>query len=133
MIVASPLFPVFGWISDKIHRRRVLIVAGCGLWALALFGLLSSAWVLIASIVVLGVGLALALPTLFSLPSEILGPEEAGIGLSVLYACLNLGAAISPVVVGYAMDLTNQMLPPLAIMVAFSLMAGVLAILLRTK
>lgn len=132
-IVATPLEPVFGWISDKIHRRRALIIAGCGLWTLALFGLLSSTWVLIPSMVVLGIGLALALPILFSLPSEILNPEEAGIGISVLYACLNLGAAISPVAIGYVMDLTNQMLPPLAIISAFSLMAGFLAILLRTR
>lgn len=133
VIVATPLESVFGWISDKIHRRKVLIVAGCGMWALALFGLLSSTWVLITSIVVLGIGLALALPTLLSLPSEILDPEEAGIGISVLYACLNLGAAISQVAIGYVIGLTNQMLPSLAIMVVFSLAAGFLAALLRTR
>lgn len=132
-IVASPLEPVFGWISDKIHKRKVLIVAGCGLWTLALFGFLSSIWVLIASIVILGISLSLALPIIFSLPSEILKPEEVGIGLSVIYVCVNLGMAISPVVVGYVMDITNQMLPPLAIIAAFSLMAGFLATLLRTR
>ena len=133
VIVATPLEPVFGWISDRIHRRKPLIIVGCGLWALAVFGLLSSTWVLIASLVLLGIALSLALPILFSLPSEILSPEGAGIGLSVLFACLNLGGAISPLAVGYIMDLTNQMFPSLAMIAAFSLMAVLLTMMLRTR
>jgi len=133
VIVVTLLEPVFGWISDKIHKRKGLIIVGCGLWALALFGFLSSTWVLITSIVVLGIGVALTLPTLFSLPSEILNLEEIGTGLGVLCAFFNLGAAISPVVIGYVMDLTNQMFPSLAIITIFSFMAGFLAVLLRTR
>lgn len=134
MLGAIPFVPTFGWVSDKIGRRKPLMVGGSALMAAALMAIAhTSDAPLTASVVALGVSAAMVPPMVMALPPEILGPPLAGAGFGVIAVCLNTGIALAPPLIGLIVDATGSPTLSFTAMAAFSALGAVTAYTLRTR
>lgn len=134
MLVAIPFVPVSGWISDRVRKRKLLMVLGCLLMTLALIAsAYTSNLVLVASIVVLGIAASLVPPIASALPAEILGPRLASIGFGVTAICLNASVAVAPPLIGYIIDATRSLTLGFIGMALFSLVGSIVAYTLKTS
>ena len=102
------LTPLAGFIAGWLGRRRLLIsLSLLGIMiCLALIPTMGESVVLI--LIVLGVFAALTPPSMFALPPELVGPENAGVGFGVLNTAMNFGIVIGPLVVGLVLDITHS-------------------------
>lgn len=134
MWAAMPCVPVFGWISDRIGKRRSLMVIGSALMAGALAAVAyTSDTALIASIIAIGVTAALVPPMVMALPPEILGPALAGTGFGIVGICLNTGIALAPPLIGFLIDTTGSPTLSFLGMALFSAVGAIVAYTLKTK
>lgn len=134
MLAAMPCVPLFGWISDRIGKRRPLMVIGSALMAGAFAAVAyTSDMALIASIVALGVTAALVPPMVMALPPEILGSALAGTGFGIVAICLNTGIALAPPFIGFLIDTTGSPTLSFGGMALFSAIGAIVAYTLRTK
>jgi len=134
MWAAMPCVPFFGWISDRIGKRRPLMVIGSALMAGAFAAVAyTSDMALIASIVALGVTAALVPPMVMALPPEILGSALAGTGFGIVAICLNTGIALAPPFIGFLIDTTGSPTLSFVGMALFSAIGAIVAYTLKTK
>lgn len=128
MLAAIPFVPFFGWYSDRIKKRKKLMVIGSVLMAGALVGVAysSSVYVIIA-VTVLGIAAALVPPMIMALPPEILGPEMSGTGFGVIAVCLNIGIAVAPPFTGLIIDITLSPTLTYLTMALFSILGATVA------
>jgi MFS family permease len=133
MLAAIPFAPFFGWFSDRMGRRKLLMVVGSVLVSISLVVVsFSSGLGLVAAVVGLGIVAAMVPPMVMALPPEILGPALAGTGFGVVTICLNVGITLAPPFSGYLLDTGSETLSFLAMAVFAALGAGV-ALTLRTR
>jgi len=134
MLAGIPSVPVIGLISDRLRKRKPLMVIGCtvmaGTFALATC---ASGNALVASIIILGVAASMTPPMVMALPPEILGPASAAIGFGVTTACLNIGIALGPQSVGLLLDLTGSPSLSFLAMGFFSAIGAIVAYALKTN
>jgi EmrB/QacA subfamily drug resistance transporter len=105
---ATPMFiaPVAGALSDRVGRRPIM-VAGLSLQAIGLIwvavrGSLSTSWVELAvALLVAGVGISMALPTVPTAVLSAVSPAEMGKASGINYMAQRFGAVFS-VAVGSA-------------------------------
>src|SRR5579883_109322 len=92
-----------GVIAHRWSRWNVLLVVGIGAWGLLLLlvPVMDAVLPLLASGIVLG----LAVGVIMALPSEVLRPENRGVGMGVFYAIMYLGQAGLPPLGGAIQDL----------------------------
>lgn len=134
MWAAIPFVPIFGYISDRIKRRRILMVIGSVSMATALATVpFTSDTTLIASIIALGVAAALVPPVVMASPPEILGPRLAGTGFGILTICLNIGLAFAPPAIGLLIDITRSPIMIFTGMALFSALGAVVASILKIE
>lgn len=134
MLAAMPCVPVYGWVSDKIGRRRPLTVMGSVLMSLALIASAhTSNMALMASIMALGITASMVPPTVFALTAEILGPSLAGTSFGITAICLNIGAALAPPLIGHLIDVTRSLPLSFIGMTTFSATGSIVAYTLKTK
>jgi predicted MFS family arabinose efflux permease len=124
MVVAAVLTPFYGWLLDRFKAYRVMAFSGSAASALilAFLSTASSVWTVFA-IILLGVFIAMVPPVVFTSPNWILKPHEVGVGFGILTLCLNVGAAFSPPMIGFILDLSgilSQALLMIAIIMASS-------------
>ncbi len=132
MWAAIPFVPIFGWVSDRIRRRRFMMAMGSALMAGALATIaFTSDAALIVSIVALGVAAALVPPMVMASPPEILGPALAGTGFGILAICLNIGLAIAPPTIGLLIDITRSPIIIFLGIALFSALGAVVALTLK--
>ena len=130
---ALVLSPVIGYIIDKINRKRTIIAIG-GI-TLAIFVILiptATSWVL-ALMLLIGAAQALVPTPIMALPSEVTSPERVGLGFGIIATCLNLGAVIGPVVVGFIRDTAGSYQASYALMAAFALFITLAMAILSRK
>jgi len=134
MLAAIPFVPVYGWFSDRTGRRKPLMVIGSFLMALAFIAsAYTSNLALIASIVVMGATAAMVPPAASALLPEILGPSSAGISFGVMAICLNIGAALGPLLIGYIIDVTQSLTLSFLGMAILSAAGAVVAYTVKAK
>jgi len=134
MLAAIPCVPLFGWISDKLGRRRLLMIIGSALMAGAFIAVAyTSATSMTVSIAALGITAAMVPPMVMALSPEILGPSLAGTGFGIVAICLNIGIALAPPIVGLLIDTTQSLALVFSAMALFSAMGAIVAITLRTR
>jgi NNP family nitrate/nitrite transporter-like MFS transporter len=134
MLAAMPCVPLYGWVSDKIGKRRLLMVVGSLLMSLALVASAhTSNLALVASIMVLGIAASMVPPTVFALTAEALGPSLAGISFGVTAICLNIGAALAPPIIGHLIDVTKSLTLSFMGMATFSATGAIAAYTLKTR
>ena len=101
-LVAAPVAPLAGWISDTIGSRKGAILAGFVLF-LPVFALAFQVsggmiWVIV---ILLGVVGGLIPPVVLAATPEALNDVKlAGIGMAVLVLGLNLGLTVGPPIYG---------------------------------
>jgi MFS transporter, ACS family, hexuronate transporter len=107
LLVASPFA---GMLSDRFDTRASAVIIGfavlVGAFAL-LVAVPGVAWVAVSAALA-GVGLALTLPILTTLTTEMFGIERAGVAVSLNLAVGQVASTISGVLLGYILDATGS-------------------------
>lgn len=132
----APIFfvPLYGYLSDRTHRRKLFPLVGSILMALAFVVLAyTSNIVLVITIFVLGAVTAMIPPIVSTLPAEILGPSLASIGFGVTVTCQNIGAAFAQPLIGFIIDSTQSYTFCLLAMSFFSAIGAIITYTLKTK
>lgn len=126
--------PIWGFLSDRMGQRRVLILAGSVLLALML-GAVSQTYgvALVASIVLLGATSAMVPPLVQSLPSELLGPSLASAGFAILTITGNVGAALTQPAIGGLIDSTGSYSFVILSMAALALLGAITAVTVKSR
>jgi EmrB/QacA subfamily drug resistance transporter len=110
---ATPMFvsPVAGALSDRIGRRRIMIVglsmltAGFG-WV-AWRGSLTTGWVeLVVALLIAGIGISMALPTVPTAVLSAVAPHEMGKASGINYMAQRFGAVFA-IAIGSAVFSAN--------------------------
>lgn len=128
------LAPLYGHVSDRVGRRKPLIVASLLIGAI-LFTLvpsLSGIWLLLL-LPVLGIVRTIAPPLIHALPPEILEPKDVPVGFGVLGACNNIGWLVGPAIAGLVMDLYHTIYAPYLAIAMYALVGFALSLLLKTR
>jgi len=107
LIAASPLA---GTLSDRLGTRARVVLAGFGLLcaAFALLIAVHNAVAVGVSAALAGTGLALTLPILTTLTTDVFGIQRAGIAVSLNLAVGQVASTISGVLFGYLLDATGS-------------------------
>ena len=101
--------PLFGYLSDRIGKRKIFAILGLFLMTVAFVSLsFTSGLALIASIMFLGVAAGMTPPVASALPAEILGPDLASVGFGITGTCLNIGASLAQPLIGALLDVTSS-------------------------
>lgn len=126
--------PLAGYLSGRLGVRRPLILIST-LGMVVMLALIPgvNGMALVATLVVLGLFVALAPPAIFSLPPVLVGQENVGVGFGVLNTGVNMGIVVGPLIVGASLDLVHSQQVPFLIMSFFSLVAAFLTYLLKAK
>ena len=126
--------PLTGYLAGKIGRCRLMIlislvgVVACLFLIPGLNGAL-----LILLLALLGLFAALAPPCIFSLPPQLVGPENTGKGFGILNTALNLGVVAGPLIVGRILDVTKSDPAAFYTMAVFAVLGILLTLRLRIK
>ena len=109
MWIAIVCNPFYGWLSDRISRRKLLLLSGSFLMTLSFIALaFTSNLMLMVFVIILGLTSASVYPAMSALPAEILGPSLASIGFGITGLCNNIGVAFSQPLIGFILDLTGS-------------------------
>lgn len=126
--------PVFGYLSDRIGKRKVFAIVGLFLMTMAFVALsFSSGLALIASIMFLGFAAGMTPPIASALPAEILGPDLASVGFGVTGTCLNIGASLAQPLIGALLDATGSYAVCMMGMASLSALGVLVSAALKTR
>ena len=126
--------PLFGLLSDRIGRRKLLLVVGATAVCFVEVAMAySSGLTLIVLILVLGFAASMIPGTIQTLPSEMLGPSMAGVGFAVLGICGNIGIAATQPLAGLILDATGSYSLSLLSMAIFGALCAITAYMLKSK
>jgi EmrB/QacA subfamily drug resistance transporter len=123
---ATPMFvsPVAGALSDRIGRRPIMIV-GLTLQALgfvwvAARGSLATSWTeLVIALLVAGVGLSMALPTVPTTVLDAVAPEEMGKASGVNYMAQRFGTVFALAIASAVFSANGHLGSPAAVTAGF--------------
>ncbi len=107
-LLGSLLFsPVIGYLVDRFkHQEGFIGIGAIGLTVLALSFDLSPSFLLL--VILMGIFSAMIPAPIYSLPPEILKPENVGLGFGVISTCSSIGLFVAPYLAGKARDLTGS-------------------------
>ncbi|HYM67981.1 MAG TPA: MFS transporter [bacterium] len=132
LAVASP---ATGALSDRLGARGPVVIAGVGALVLAfalLVGVPSPSGV-IASAVIAGLGIALTLPILTTMTTDVFGVRRAGVAISLNLAVSQVASTISGVLFGFLLDATGSFRLVWSVGLAVAVAGFVPAALLRAR
>ncbi len=107
-LLGSLLFSApIGYLVDRFRHQEWFIGTGAvALAVLALFFNFSSSFLLL--VILMGIFSAMIPAPIYSLPPEMLKPENVGLGFGVISTCSSVGLFVAPYLVGKARDLTGS-------------------------
>lgn len=105
-VVNGVLQPVMGALSDRMARRKPMILAGLAVMAAAtsLFAFAGSFWHLLLLRCAQGVGVALTIPAVMALMFSSTAPETRGSAMGVYTSMRMIGFAGGPLIGGLLLD-----------------------------
>jgi len=134
MFAAIPCAPVYGWVSDRLGKRKPFLVAGSFLMALALIASAHAfGSALLISVTILGIAASMVPPIVSTLPAEILELRLVGTGFGIMAVCSNIGVSLAAPLMGYFVDVTRSLVLSFAGAGTFSLMGSIVAYTLKTR
>jgi NNP family nitrate/nitrite transporter-like MFS transporter len=96
-----------GYFVDRFrHQEWFIGIGGISLSILTLSFNFTSSFLLLVTL--MGVFAALIPSPIYSLPPEILKPQNVGLGFGVISTCSSIGLFVAPYLVGKAKDLTGS-------------------------
>jgi MFS family permease len=107
-LLGSLLFSApIGYLVDRFKHQEWFIGTGAiALAILALFFNFSSSFLLL--VILMGIFSAMIPAPIYSLPPEMLKPENIGLGFGIISTCSSIGLFGAPYLVGKAKDLTGS-------------------------
>lgn len=136
VVMYSAVFfvPLFGWVSDKVGRRKPFIVAGSVSMALTLISASYTSDVgLFFSVFALGISAATIPPLAMAVVAESLPPQLSGTGFGVVTLCQNVGITLSAPLAGYFLQTTQSLLLTFLGLSLFALAGAITGLTIRTK
>jgi MFS family permease len=134
MIFAMFFVPLFGWASDRLGRRKPLIVAGSICMALSLIAIsYASDLPMLAFVGTLGISASMVPPLVMAIVAENLPPRLSGIGFSIITLCQNVGITLSAPLAGYLLQSTQSLQLTFFGISLFSFAGAVTALTIKTK
>ncbi|MGQ9718737.1 MAG: MFS transporter [Nitrososphaerales archaeon] len=131
-MVGSLITPITGYLSDRLRRRRLLMMLSVlGMTLSFLFLPSISVEALVPATIFFGLVVAFVPPMIFSIPSEIMDAKNIGLGFGILNACLGIGIFLGPFVVGLVMDMIYDKVLVFFIMAIFALPSLLLTLVLK--
>jgi predicted MFS family arabinose efflux permease len=101
------LSPPIGYLVDRFRHQEWLIgIGGIALSVLVLSFNFSSSFLLLVTL--MGIFSATIPAPIYSLPPELLKPDNLGLGFGVISTCSSIGLFIAPYLIGKAKDLTGS-------------------------
>ncbi len=124
-IVLTVLAVFTGRLLDIWPASRRMMGLGCILTGMGYSALLLDSGIAlsVASLVPLGLGLALFLPALTAAAADLLGVERSGVSSGITGTSAQIGATLSGVAVGSLVDRTGGLGPAWGVCIAMSLLA----------
>ena len=99
--------PLMGYLVDRFrHQEWVVASGGIALSILILFVNFNSSFLLL--VILMGISFATIPAPIYSLPPELLKPENLGLGFGVISTCSSIGLFVAPYLIGKAKDLTGS-------------------------
>jgi NNP family nitrate/nitrite transporter-like MFS transporter len=127
------LAPIVGLLIDRVGRKWVFVLAGCGGTAILLYLIPHFNNHAAILCILIGVFVALLTPAIFSLPAELLPESVMGFGFGILGTTLGIGISVGPYIVGSLRDATGDYVWSFAAMAIFSGLGIIPMLLLRLK
>ena len=123
-----------GWHSDRTSERRwhtaiPLLLAGVFLAVALVFQ--THLWLAYASMVVVGAGTVVFMPTFWALPTEFLTAQAAAAAIGLINSCGALGGFVGPFLIGYLSSVTKSLIPGLVVLLIALILGGVAILCLR--
>ena len=130
MMLSIVLTPVAGWAMHRYGLRWSLTAAGCALSAGAILLVMTPdrAAILLWSVVI-GVGISMVPPAVFTIAGEGVPPSRVGTGYGVLTTIFNLGVFVGIPLVGRVRDMTASYRSSFILMAVIMGLAAVMGIL----
>ncbi len=134
MLISIFLTPIIGIMIDKTGQKKIFLLFGLAIMAIAFFAMATSWLSLTLWAVALGVGFAFVPVVIFSLLPDVVKPESMGMGLALITAASNLGIAIGAAGFGFILDITSQSFAiGFQILAVFSVLAIIILFTIKTK
>lgn len=132
MVVNFIFVPFYGWASDRLGKRRLLVAAGLvGMGvALAALGYALGFW-LTVFVAFLGLAAGAVPPLVMALTSERMPAAQAGISFAVLTIWQNLGVMLAAPAVGFLLQFTASVAWAFIGISSFAFAAAAVALLLN--
>jgi len=98
---------LIGYLVDRFrHQEWLIAIGGIALSILILSFNFSSSYLLL--VILMGIFSATIPAPIYSLPPELLKPDNLGVGFGVISTCSSIGLFIAPYLIGKAKDLTGS-------------------------
>ena len=134
IMIGALITPLTGYISDRLGRRKILIISSAFGMAVLLFLLpFFSGSTLFLLIALLGLVAAFLPPSIFALPAEILDQDSIGLGYGILNSCVNIGIITGPLLTGALIDLTGNVTIVFWVMALFAAVTFSFTLALKTR
>jgi len=107
MVLSIFLTPLAGFAMHRYGLRWSLPFVGCAIAAAAIILILTpDQTMIIVWSILLGIGVSIVPPAVFTIASEVVPPASAGIGFGLLTTIFNLGVFFGIPLIGHVRDLT---------------------------
>ena len=125
MVVNLFLVPLYGWVSDKLDRRKPFIIIGALSTSITYFAISYTIGLpLVAAIFLSGITAGLVPGLVMATAARSMPPKQAGVGFGVMTMWQNLGITITAPLVGYILQASGSMLITFASLAVFSLIVA---------
>lgn len=134
MVFAIFFVPLFGWASDRLGRRKPIIVTGLILMALSLIAIAyATGFSLIFSVGALGIAASMTPPPTMAIVAQNLPLRLSGTGFGILTLCQNVGISLGAPLASYMMQTTQSLVLTFSGISLFAFAGAVAALTIRTK
>jgi MFS family permease len=108
MLLSIFLTPLAGFVMHRYGLRWSLPIVGCAISSAAILLILTpDKSMIIAWSILLGVGISMVPPAVFTIVGEVVPPSRVGTGFGLMTTIFNMGVFFGIPLVGHARDLTS--------------------------
>ena len=136
VVMYSAVFfaPFFGWLSDKLDRRKPFILIGPLAMASALFlTAYATGLPLVFCVLSLGISAATVPPLVMAIIAQNLPPRLSSTGFGIITLCQNIGIALSGPIGGFLLQTTQSLPLTFGGIALFACASAVTALTVNTK